>query len=157
MEFQYSHIPHAFHCYIPTDTVHANISFILTDKLIEYAPTLMICRIYSCSPFLPPLQADVYVNTAHKRLDLNLGAVAQSLLRSGGPALQAECNQYIAQHGSVPVWGYATTGGGNLRCKHVIHGVGTDYDGPGGSAEKVCFYIITLTRCMTRGCWSGLL
>ena len=92
----------------------------------------------SCSPLLPPLQADVYVNTAHQKLDLNHGAVAQSLLRSGGPALQAECNQYIVQHGSVPVWSYATTGGGNLRCKHVIHAVGTNYDGPGGSAEKVC-------------------
>ena len=80
----------------------------------------------------------MYVNTAHHRLNLNHGAVAQSLLRSGGPALQAECNQYIARHGSVPVWGYATTGGGNLGCKYVIHAVGTYHDGPGGSAEKVC-------------------
>ena len=80
----------------------------------------------------------MYVNTARPKLDLSHGAVAQSLLKSGGPALQAECNQYITKHGSVPVWGYATTGGGNLRCKHVIHTVGTNYDGPGGSAEKVC-------------------
>ena len=85
----------------------------------------------------------MYVNTAHQSLDLNHGAVAQSLLSSGGQALQAECNQYIAQHGSVPVWGYATTGGGNLRCKHVIHAVGTNYDGFGGTAEKVCCCSVT--------------
>ena len=89
-------------------------------------------------PLLSSLQADVYVNTAHHGLNLHYGAVAQSLLKSGGPALQMECNQYITQHGNVPVWGYATTGGGNLRCKYVIHAVGTNYNGPGKSAEKVC-------------------
>jgi poly [ADP-ribose] polymerase 10/14/15 len=89
---------------------------------------------------LTDYQADVYVNTANATLSLKLGAVAQSLLKAGGPALQAECNQYIAQHGSIPDWGYAVTGGGNLKCKHVIHAVGAFYGGQRRSAlsEQVC-------------------
>jgi O-acetyl-ADP-ribose deacetylase (regulator of RNase III) len=79
-------------------------------------------------------QADVYVNTAHCTLSLKHGAVAQTLLKAGGPALQAECNQYIAQHGNIPDWGYAVTGGGNLKCKHIIHAVGSQY--VKGAAEK---------------------
>jgi O-acetyl-ADP-ribose deacetylase (regulator of RNase III) len=83
---------------------------------------------------LTDYQADVYVNTAHCTLNLKHGAVAQTLLKAGGPALQAECNQYIAQHGNIPDWGYAVTGGGNLKCKHIIHAVGSQY--VKGAAEK---------------------
>ena len=81
----------------------------------------------------------MYVNTAHRGLNLQHGAVAQSLLKVGGSALQAECDRYVSKHGTLPAWEYATTtGGGRLNCKHVIHAVGTEYDGPGKSAEKVC-------------------
>ena len=81
------------------------------------------------------IQADVYVNTAHASLDLSRGAVAQSLLKAGGPALQDECTKYNRAKGEVAVWDIATTGGAGLRCKHVIHTVGGHYDG--AASEQV--------------------
>ena len=86
------------------------------------------------------IQADVYVNTAHNTLNLKHGAVAKSLLKAGGAALQAECDGYIAKHGYIPEWGYAVTGGGELKCKCIIHAVAAFYGGRRGSAstEQVC-------------------
>ena len=71
----------------------------------------------------------MYVNTAHASLNLSRGAVAQSLLKAGGPALQDECTKYNRAKGEVAVWDIATTGGAGLKCKHVIHTVGGHYDG----------------------------
>ena len=87
---------------------------------------------YAC-PLL--IQADVYVNTAHHKLDLNHGAVAQSLLKAGGSALQDECDRVVATRGTIPYWDIATTSGGKLQCKHIIHTVGANYQSSG--CEKV--------------------
>ena len=81
----------------------------------------------------------MYVNTAASSLDLSQGAVANSLRISGGPKLQEECTQYTQAKGDVRVWGFVTTRGHKLKCKHVIHTVGAKYDGQGGRAEKVSF------------------
>ena len=83
------------------------------------------------------LQVDVYVNTAASSLDLSQGAVANSLRISGGPKLQEECTQYTQANGDVKVWGFVTTRGHQLKCKHVIHTVGANYDGQGGRAKMV--------------------
>lgn len=80
---------------------------------------------------------DVYINTAASHLDLTHGAVANSLRKVGGPKLQEECTQYTQAKGDVNTWEFATTRGHKLKCKHVIHTVGTNYDGQGGMAEKV--------------------
>ena len=69
------------------------------------------------------------MNTASSSLDLSSGAVAQSLLEAGGPALQDECTRYRRANGDVAVWNIATTGGGRLKCKHVIHTIGGQYNG----------------------------
>ena len=84
------------------------------------------------------LQVDVYVNTAASDLDLRHGAVANSLRNAGGAKLQEECTQYTQANGDVNVWEFVTTRGHKLKCKHVVHTVGTNYDGQGGMAEKVC-------------------
>ena len=85
------------------------------------------------------LQVDVYVNTAASSLELSNGAVAKSLRKSGGPKLQEECTQYTQANGDIKVWEFATTRGHKLKCKHVIHTVGANYDGQGGRAKKVRF------------------
>lgn len=79
------------------------------------------------------LQADVYVNTTNMRLDLAVGAVAQLLLKSCGPELQAECEKKAP----ISIGDMAITGGGKLECRHIFHVVIPSYDGPGGQAEKV--------------------
>ncbi len=86
-------------------------------------------------------QADVYVNTTNHSLDLSRGAVAQSLLKAGGPALQDECNTYHRTNGDVAVWDIATTGGASLKCKHVIHTVGGQYEGAVSQQVRLCFLI----------------
>ena len=77
----------------------------------------------------------MYVNTAHNKLDLRNGAVAQSLLKAGGSALQDECDQVVASRGTIPYWDFATTTGGNLLCQHIIHTVGQQY--AGGKSRQV--------------------
>ena len=71
----------------------------------------------------------MYVNSASGSLNLSFGAIAKSLLTAGGLALQEECTKYKSQNGDVAVWNIATTGGASLKCKHVIHTVGAQYDG----------------------------
>ena len=89
---------------------------------------------------MTPTQVDVYVNTTNASLDLSRGGVAQSLFKAGGPALQDECTAYHRTNGNVAEWDIATTAGADLKCKHVIHTVCTQYDG--AASEQVMFSIM---------------
>ena len=89
---------------------------------------------------MTPTQVDVYVNTTNASLDLSRGGVAQSLFKAGGPALQDECTAYHHTNGNVAEWDIATTAGADLKCKHVIHTVCTQYDG--AASEQVMFSIM---------------
>ena len=60
------------------------------------------------------------------------GSTAKALLKAAGDTLKDEC----ASKG--PVGGVAVTGAGNMKCKHILHAVLPNYDGPGGQSEKVC-------------------
>ena len=82
----------------------------------------------------------MYVNTTASSLVLSNGAVSNSLLKAGGQRLQDECTAHVQRDGALKEWSFATTGPGNLKCKHVIHTVGGSHDGAGGSAEKVRHY-----------------
>ena len=62
---------------------------------------------------------DAIVNAANASLQLGSG-VAGAIRRSGGPAIQEECNRIGGTH----VGGAVITTGGNLPIKHVIHAVG---------------------------------
>ena len=86
----------------------------------------------------------MYVDTTAPNLNLSDRPVSKSLLQVAGQKLQDECTRYVQQHGNVPAWSFATTGPGNLKCKHIFHTVASDYDGPGGSAEKVRIFNLAL-------------
>lgn len=78
-------------------------------------------------------EVDVIVNTTSTSLQLNQGAVSQSLLKMGGPGIQAECSQKYSngiQPGEV-----AETSGGKLECKKICHGALPGYNG--GTAMKI--------------------
>ena len=77
----------------------------------------------------------MYVNTASNDLNLNNGAVAKSLLKAGGQALQDECTSYVSQNGNMSAGGVVVTGPGKLPCKRVVHTVGMLYNG--SQSEKV--------------------
>jgi len=67
---------------------------------------------------------------------LRYGAVAASLLKAGGQALQDECTAYVTKHGRLPVGKVAVTRPGLLtNCKRIFHVVGSKYNGK--RSEKV--------------------
>ncbi len=68
------------------------------------------------------------VNAANEHL-AHGGGVAGAISRRGGPAIQAESDRWIDEHGSVPTGSVAITSGGDLACRYVIHAVGPIWDG----------------------------
>ena len=82
----------------------------------------------------------MYVNTTNTKLDLTQGAVAQTLAKAAGPSLQAECTRKAP----VSLGNIAVTRAGNLPSQYILHVVAPSYDGPGGQAEKVTFYHMSI-------------
>ncbi len=72
------------------------------------------------------IEADAIVNAANSYLSHG-GGVAWAIVRRGGEAIQRESDQYVREHGPVPVGEVAVTGAGSLRAKYVIHAVGPRY------------------------------
>ena len=64
-------------------------------------------------------ETDAIVNAANQHLQLGAG-VAGAIARKGGRSIQRECDAI----GHCPVGDAATTGGGDLKAKYVIHAVG---------------------------------
>jgi O-acetyl-ADP-ribose deacetylase len=59
---------------------------------------------------------DAIVNAANNDLQLGAG-VAGAIRRKGGPSIQQECDRI----GRIALGEAATTGGGNLKARYVIH------------------------------------
>jgi len=69
------------------------------------------------------MNSDAIVNAANRHLRHG-GGVAGAISRRGGPAIQQESDAWIRQHGPIDAAHTATTSGGKLPCKHIIHTVG---------------------------------
>jgi O-acetyl-ADP-ribose deacetylase (regulator of RNase III) len=80
-------------------------------------------------------RVDAIVNAANAHLQHG-GGVAGAISRRGGPAIQAESDRWVRQHGPVAHESPAYTSGGALPCKYVIHAVGPVY-GQSGEDEKL--------------------
>lgn len=65
---------------------------------------------------LTEADVDAIVNAANNDLQLG-GGVAGAIRRKGGPEIQAECDRI----GPIEVGGAATTSGGKLKAKYVVH------------------------------------
>ncbi len=77
---------------------------------------------------------DAVVNAANNHLQLGAG-VAGAIRRRGGPAVQAECDAYVREHGPIRVGEAVATGGGALPARWVIHAAAMG-DEP-ASAERI--------------------
>ena len=84
----------------------------------------------------------MYVNTASNDLNLSNGAVANSLLKAGGQALQDECTSYVMQNGKLSPGDVVVTGPGKLSCKKVVHTVGMPHNGI--QSEKVNHLVVNV-------------
>jgi O-acetyl-ADP-ribose deacetylase len=73
---------------------------------------------------LTEMNTDAIVNAANNDLQLG-GGVAGAIRRTGGPRIQAECNEI----GTIPVGGAAITSGGDLKARHVIHAASMELGG----------------------------
>lgn len=69
---------------------------------------------------------DCIVNAANSQLAHGSG-VARAICSAGGPSIQFESSNYVEEKGDIPIGSACTTGGGNLKAKHVIHAVGPAY------------------------------
>jgi O-acetyl-ADP-ribose deacetylase (regulator of RNase III) len=68
-------------------------------------------------------RVDAIVNAANAEL-VHGGGVAGAISRRGGPAIQAESDAWVREHGLATHERPALTGAGLLPCLHVIHAVG---------------------------------
>ena len=66
---------------------------------------------------------DAIVNPANNTL-VHGGGVAAAIARAGGPRIDQESQKWVQENGPVPTGGIATTSGGDLEAKWVIHAVG---------------------------------
>lgn len=75
---------------------------------------------------LTTLQVDAVVNAANEQLRHG-GGVAAALARAGGPAVQAESDDWVAEHGPVGPGQAAVTTAGDLPARCIVHVVGPRY------------------------------
>lgn len=68
-------------------------------------------------------EVDAIVNAANAMLQHG-GGVAGAISQRGGPAIQAESDAWVREHGRVSHAKPALTGAGRLPCRFVIHAVG---------------------------------
>ena len=66
--------------------------------------------------------------------------VGRVLNRVGGPSFVAACSQ----HTNIGPGNIATTIGGNLSCKYVIHAVCCDWNNRGGAEQVRIYSLISL-------------
>lgn len=69
---------------------------------------------------------DAVVNAANEQL-AHGGGVAAALARAGGPRVQAESDEWVAEHGPLAPGKAAVTTAGELPARMIVHVVGPRY------------------------------
>ena len=97
-------------------------------------------RIFVVQGDLTAQRVEGIVNAANEQL-AHGGGVAIAIVRTGGPVIQEESDQWVRDYGPVGQGQAAVTTGGALQASHVIHVVGPRYrdgqDNAGLLAEAV--------------------
>jgi O-acetyl-ADP-ribose deacetylase (regulator of RNase III) len=98
---------------------------------------------------------DAIVNAANSSL-LGGGGVDGAIHRAAGPELLAECRKIRDQRGTLPSGQVASTKGGRLKVRHVIHTVGPVWQGGKRNEPQVLesCYCNSLEEAIRLGCSS---
>ena len=98
---------------------------------------------------------DAIVNAANSSL-LGGGGVDGAIHRAAGPELLAECRKIRDQRGTLPSGQVASTKGGKLKVRHVIHTVGPVWQGGKRNEPQVLqsCYCNSLEEAIRLGCSS---
>jgi O-acetyl-ADP-ribose deacetylase len=83
-------------------------------------------RVIAAHGDLTEQRVGVVVNAANERL-AHGGGVAAALARGGGPAVQAESDEWVAAHGELTPGHAAVTTAGELPAHEIVHVVGPRY------------------------------
>lgn len=74
-------------------------------------------------------------NTTAKDLNLNSGAISQSIAKAAGPTIQAEVLQQCPN--GLHTGQNVVSSRGNLNCQQIFHAVLIHWDGGSGQAQQV--------------------
>jgi O-acetyl-ADP-ribose deacetylase (regulator of RNase III) len=94
------------------------VNTVLTETTLPAGQTIQLVQ-----GDLTAETTDAIVNAANEHLRHGAG-VAGAIVRGGGPAVQAESDAWVRDHGPVSHAEPAWTSGGNLPCRYVLHAVG---------------------------------
>ena len=104
-----------------------------------------------CLGDITEFEADVIVNAANERLSHD-GGVARAIANKGGPAIQADCNDYVRRSGKVNTGNiYFTKTTGNLCCKALIHAVGPVWKGGFMKEEELLYKVCMKSLSKSQG------
>ncbi len=81
---------------------------------------------------------DCIVNAANSSLQHG-GGVALAISINGGPIIQKESDEYVRKNGKVKTGEVATTTGGKLKAKYIIHAVGPIWHGGAKNESELLF------------------
>lgn len=85
---------------------------------------------------LTTMEIDVVVNAANEHL-AHGGGVAAAMSRAGGPSVQTESDEWVADNGPVGDGQAAVTTAGDMPATWIVHVVGPRYRGDGSDASKL--------------------
>lgn len=117
------------------------VSKLICSSLVRMETSGHFLKVEVCQGDLVLERVDAIVNAANENLKHD-GGLAKAICDAGGPGIQDESNDYIAEHKKLFPGTTVCLGSGDLPCKRVIHAVGPRWRGGGQNEEQLLYFSI---------------